>query len=35
MVDIKDVLEKEFELNDLPVDKITIRKILNANEGVP
>jgi len=33
MVDIKNVLEKEFELNDLPVDKITIRKILNANEG--
>jgi Fe-S oxidoreductase len=33
MVDIKEVLEKEFESNKSPIDKIGLRKILDANDG--
>ena len=33
MVDIKEVLEKEFENNETPVDRDKIRRILAANNG--
>jgi Fe-S oxidoreductase len=33
MIEIKDVLEKEFENNAAPVDRNKIRKILDANDG--
>jgi len=33
MVDIKDVLEKEFESNEISLDRDKIRNILEANDG--
>jgi Fe-S oxidoreductase len=33
MVDIKEVLEQEFEQNTMPVDQDKIRRILDANNG--
>ena len=33
MVDIKDVLEKEFESNEISLDRAKIRNILEANDG--
>lgn len=33
MVVIKEVLQKEFESNKIPVDRNQVRKILNANDG--
>ncbi len=33
MVDIKEVLEKEFESNKIPIDRDIIRNILAANDG--
>ena len=33
MVDIKEVLEKEFENNTTPVDRDKVRSILAANNG--
>ena len=33
MIDIKEVLEEEFARNELPVDQVKIRQILDANNG--